>query len=369
MMVAVLGNGQLGKMLQQAGQRIGVDVQMLDVLSDRYPGNDTIVTVEREHWPVNPYTDALQRHPNWLNHEALSNLSNRIRQKTLLDELGVATAPWHVPGSRTTQPELHDLLGSDIFLKRAEGGYDGRGQKRLSHLTIEPLPEWATDAIAERAIHFDREVSIIGARNRQGQMCFYGLTENCHQNGVLMVSVHQTDRLAYLQEQAETMLSTVMTALQYVGVMAMELFQVGDQLMVNEIAPRVHNSGHWTQIGASINQFEMHLRAVCDLPLPEPHQFGTSVMVNLLGMEWNPAWLVQGAAQFHWYGKLHKPGRKMGHVNFNHADAKRIVPLLEQLPLPTSYQPAIQWACDILDDSASRKNLFSLLPAIDRIFR
>jgi len=369
MRVAVLGHGQLGKMLQLAGQRIGVDVQMLDMVSDKYPASDTMVTVEREHWPSNPYTQALQRHPNWLNQNALFNLANRIRQKTLLDELGVATAPWHAPGSRTTQLELHDLLGADVFLKSAEGGYDGRGQQRLSQQHIGSLPDWATEAIAERAIRFDREVSIIGARNRDGQMCFYGLTENRHDSGVLMISVHQVDRLAYLQKQAEAMLSKVMNSLGYVGVMAMELFQVGDQLLVNEIAPRVHNSGHWTQIGASINQFELHLRAVCNLPLPEPHQFGTSVMVNLLGMEWNPAWLVQGAAQFHWYGKQYKPGRKMGHVNFNHSEAKRIVPFLEQLPLPGSYLPAIEWACETLAESTNRKNLFSLLPAIDRIFR
>jgi len=348
MKVAVLGNGQLGAMLQQAGQRIGIDVRMLDVESDLYPPIDAVVTIEREHWPVNPYTDALQRHPNWLNHDAIFRLANRIRQKQLLDDLAVATAPWTAPDSQTTQADLHTLLGPDVFLKSAQGGYDGRGQKRLSNLHISPLPDWASQAIAESAIRFDREVSIIGARNREGQMCFYGLTENHHQNGVLAISIHQPDRLAHLQAQAERMLSTVMIALDYVGVMAMELFQVGEQLLVNEIAPRVHNSGHWTQTGASIDQFELHLRAICGLPLPQPAQSGTSVMVNLLGMEWNADWLAQGAAQCHWYGKEYRPGRKMGHVNFNHADGQRLIGFLEQLPLVASYQSAIDWARAVL---------------------
>jgi len=344
MNVAVLGNGQLGAMLQQAGQRIGVHVRPLDIEADLYPSSDFVVTAEREHWPVNPFTEALRQHPNWLNDEALFKLANRIRQKTLLDELGVATAPWSAPGSQTTQAELHALLGPDVFLKSAQGGYDGRGQKRLSDQHINPLPDWASLAIAEQGIKFDREVSVIGARNRQGQLCFYGLTENHHVNGVLAVSIHQPGRFKDLQQQAENMLSTVMNALNYVGVMAMELFQVGDRLIVNEIAPRVHNSGHWTQIGASIDQFELHLRAVCDLPLPAPHQFGTSVMINLLGMEWNPAWLAVGAGQMHWYDKEFRPGRKMGHVNFNDADGKNIVPELEQLPLVAMYEPAITWA-------------------------
>ncbi|MET3107390.1 5-(carboxyamino)imidazole ribonucleotide synthase [Oxalobacteraceae bacterium GrIS 2.11] len=344
MKVAVLGNGQLGAMLQQAGQRIGVDVALLDVDADVYPAQDAIVTVEREHWPVNPYTESLQQHRHWMNGNALFTLANRVRQKSLLDQLQVATAAWHAPGTSTTQSELHSLLGPDIFLKSAQGGYDGRGQKRLSSEHLEALPDWSADAIAEQAIRFDREVSIIGARNRAGQMCFYGLTENRHENGVLAISIYQPGRFDHLQEQAERMLSTVMEALDYVGVMAMELFQIGEQLMVNEIAPRVHNSGHWTQIGASIDQFELHLRAMCDLPLAQPQQFGPAVMVNLLGMEFNPAWLAAGAGQFHWYGKDYQPGRKMGHVNFYHSDASRMIPWLEQLPLSPMYQSAIDWA-------------------------
>ena len=121
MKVAVLGNGQLGAMLLHAGQRIGIDVQMLDIESDMYPSNDAVVTIEREHWPVNSYTKALQQHPNWLNHSAIFRLANRIRQKKLLDELNVATAPWYAPDKQTTQNELHALLGPDIFLKMPRG--------------------------------------------------------------------------------------------------------------------------------------------------------------------------------------------------------------------------------------------------------
>ncbi len=348
MRVAVLGNGQLGRMLRQAGDRIGVKVDMLDIEADRYPAADTLLTVEREHWPLNPFTEALQKHPHYLNATALYELANRIRQKSLLDRLGVATSPWCAPDATTTPAALHAQLGSDIFLKRAQGGYDGRGQQRLKAATPEALPEWATQAIAEQAIPFDREVSIVGARNRAGDRRFYGLTENRHENGILTMSIYQAGRFDHLQQKAEQMLGTVMDALDYVGVMAMELFVVGDQLLVNEIAPRVHNSGHWTQNGASIDQFELHLRAVCDLPLAQPLHFGTSVMVNLLGMEFNPAWLALNAAHCHWYGKQCQPGRKMGHLNFHHVDTKVIADNIDQLALPPLYQSSVQWLNSLL---------------------
>lgn len=358
MNVAVLGNGQLGAMLRQAGAGLGIKVKLLNIEADLYPANDVLLTVEREHWPANPYTEALRQHPNWLNQTALHTLANRARQKTLLDELGIATAPWLAPDTRSDQNALHARLGPDIFLKRTEGGYDGRGQQRLLQAQPAALPAWITEAIAEQAMPFERELSIIGARSRSGQTSFYELTENHHEQGILMISIHQSGRYQALQTQAQTMLANVMTALDYVGVMAMELFLVGDQLIVNEIAPRVHNSGHWTQAGAAIDQFELHLRAVCDLPLPvpAPRQTGTCVMLNLIGMEFDPSWLSSGAAQCHWYGKHCQPGRKMGHLNFYQPEAAGLMDVLEQtiehtvrqLTFPASYQSSIAWARAIL---------------------
>ncbi len=352
----MLGNGQLGAMLQQAGQRIGIDVRLLDVdgavlsgqLPDAVPDPwldaNVRITVEREHWPDNRWTAALQRHPGWLNGAALAVLSNRIRQKSLLDQLGLPTAPWCVARVGMTQAALHQQLGPDIFLKRATGGYDGRGQQRLKAGCDSDFSAWADDAVAEQAIGFDTEVSIIGARGHDGQIVCYRLTENRHDNGVLMISLSQEGRFDHLQSKAEQILQRVMQHLDYVGVMAIECFVVGDELLINEVAPRVHNSGHWTQAGASISQFELHLRAVCGLPLPQPRQGGCSMMINLLGLDYDPKWISDGASQLHWYGKRWQPGRKMGHVNGWHLDAASLAPWLTGLELPDAYQGAREWA-------------------------
>jgi 5-(carboxyamino)imidazole ribonucleotide synthase len=349
MKVAVLGNGQLGQMLELAGRRIGIAVQLLDVDGGAsagaglLPPDDVPITAEREHWPDNRLTAAVQAHPLWCNQRAFSALSNRIAQKSFLDALGVATAPWCELSPGRHQNDLHQMLGPDVFLKRASGGYDGRGQQRLKAGSAVAMPDWYGQAIAEQAIGFDTEVSLIGARSRNGSAVFYRLTENRHENGVLTVSVSMPGRFSSLQAQAQQMLGTVMDALDYVGVMAMECFVVGDKLLVNEIAPRVHNSGHWTQAGAAISQFELHLRAVCDLPLPQPEESGCSVMINLLGLPFNADWMKHGAAQVSWYGKQLQPGRKMGHLNFNHAAPLKLAAWIDDLALPIQYAAARQW--------------------------
>ncbi len=344
MKVAVLGNGQLGAMLQQAGLRIGIDVQLLDIETDFLPPVNVPITAEREHWPTNLFTESLRRHPGWLNSAAFDNLANRIRQKTLLDELELPTAPWCTVSTGMSQATLHQKLGVDIFMKRASGGYDGRGQQRLMADVVSDLPDWADDAVAEQAIRFETEVSIIGARGLDGQIVYYRLTENRHDDGVLTVSLSQPERFTLLQPQAEQMLRTVMEALDYVGVMAIECFLINGQLLINEIAPRVHNSGHWTQAGASISQFELHLRAVCGLPLPQPEQPGSSMMLNLLGLPYDNTWLEHSAAQLHWYGKSLRPGRKMGHLNFYHPDSTQLATWLAELELPANLENARAWA-------------------------
>ncbi len=344
MKVAVLGNGQLGAMLQQAGQRIGIEVSLLNPDADQLPSDDVPITVEREHWPHNPFTTALEQHPAWLNSRALAVLANRLSQKRMLDELCIATAPWCELRLDMSQADLHQRLGPDIFLKRTSGGYDGRGQMRLRDGTPSQFAEWADKAIAEQAIAFDTEVSIIGARGRDGQCVFYRLTENRHHHGVLELSLSCPQHFAHLQAQAEQMLRKVMESFDYVGVMAIECFVLGDKLLVNEIAPRVHNSGHWTQAGASISQFELHLRAVCNLPLPQPEQFGFTIMFNLLGQHYNPAWLEHGAAQLHWYGKSWREGRKMGHLNLHHHDPRKLAEWLQTLAIAPELNESRDWA-------------------------
>ncbi|MDT8429199.1 MAG: ATP-grasp domain-containing protein, partial [Pseudomonadales bacterium] len=229
------------------------------------------------------------------------------------------------------------------------GGYDGKGQQRFKVTQPHALPDWKSEAIAEAAIPFDTEVSLVGARGRQGQCVFYRLTENLHQNGVLVLSLSQAERFNAVQAQAEDMLTRLMTHLDYVGVMAMECFLVGDRLLINEIAPRVHNSGHWTQDGASLCQFELHLRALLDWPLPQPAQTGTSLMINLLGLPHPLSCLQVAGARLYWYGKSLYPGRKMGHINMTHDDPAQLADWLQALPLPEDYQASRNWALQRLN--------------------
>lgn len=346
--VWVLGAGQLGAMLQTAGRPLNLDVQPVSIDDAKAPDlhADDIVTAEREQWPSSIATDALAHHPHFINSTVFGRLADRKTQKALIDELGLATAPWAHVDQSTTARELHVKFGERVLLKRRTGGYDGKGQHWLRRSEGSHIPDdWHEQAIAEQAINFNEEVSLVGGRNAAGECVFYPLTLNLHVNGILLGSVAPLARLAHLQKQAEAMLDTLLQHLNYVGVMAMECFRVDDRLMINELAPRVHNSGHWTQAGASINQFELHLRAITDLPLGKPSVKGSSVMVNLVGTERNNQWLAVPGAELVWYGKQVLPGRKVGHINFTHNDPAVIRVSLEMLRplLPSHYGDVIDW--------------------------
>lgn len=200
-------------------------------------------------------------------------------------------------------------------------------------------------AIAEKKIAFEEEISIIGVRGAAGQMFFYPLALNLHQDGILMASIGGLERLSPLQQQAENMLGRLMEGLNYVGVMAMELFRIGDKLMVNEVAPRVHNSGHWTLSGSSISQFDWHLRAVADLPLTPALTKGVTLMVNLIGTPRNDEWIAIPGIEMWWYGKSVRPGRKLGHLNICHSNTGFLLEAASELRahLPDNYQPVIDW--------------------------
>ena len=239
------------------------------------------------------------------------------------------------------------------MVKRRTGGYDGRGQwiitdNNQSDITDDLFGE----VIAEKFIPFDYEVSIVGARFKNGEKRFYPVTHNLQQNGILRYSVTDISfsQQQSQQTQAESMLGKIMDKLEYVGVMAMECFVVGDKLLINELAPRVHNSGHWTQLGCAISQFELHLRVLLDLPTPELQTFAPSVMVNLIGTNHNPKWLNTQFAQLHWYGKEVRAGRKVGHINLSHPNRAVIIQQLEKLrsELPEDYQSGLNWAIEKL---------------------
>lgn len=350
----VLGAGQLGAMLKHAGMPLALDVRPVDInaSSALTLHADDLVTAEREQWPSTAATHTLAQHPNFLNKQVFSRLADRKTQKELIDSLGIATAPWRNVASDISAQELHHQLGERILLKRRTGGYDGKGQHWLRTDDDEVPSDWQGEAIAEKAIDFDEEISLIGVRNRAGDCVFYPLTLNLHLNGILYASVAPLARLQHLQPQAEAMLSKLLDALNYVGVMAMETFRVGEQLLINELAPRVHNSGHWTQAGASISQFEYHLRATADMAIPQAQILGHNVMINLIGTEYNNNWLTLAAARTYWYGKEVLSGRKVGHINLVSNDLtelrETLILLGDMLP-KAYYTEAIDWSLRALN--------------------
>lgn len=347
--VCVLGNGQLGRMLRQAGEPLGISVWPvgLDAEPEAVPFQQSVITAEIERWPETALTRELARHPAFVNRDVFPIIADRLTQKQLFDKLELATAPWQLLESESQWPAVFNRLGELAIVKRRTGGYDGRGQWRLRAGDVAELPdECYGECIVEQGINFSGEVSLVGARGHDGATVFYPLTHNLHQDGILRTSVAFPQANAAQQKQAEAMLSAIMQELNYVGVMAMECFVTSGGLLINELAPRVHNSGHWTQNGASISQFELHLRAILDLPLPQPVVNSPSVMVNLIGTALNDAWLKLPLVHLHWYDKEVRPGRKVGHLNLTDNDAGHLSATLEALIplLPPEYASGIAWA-------------------------
>lgn len=351
--VCVLGNGQLGRMLRQAGEPLGIAVYPvgLDAEPEAVPYQQSVITAEIERWPETALTRELATHNAFVNRDIFPRLADRLTQKQLLDQLGLATAPWQLLADAAEWPQVFSQLGELAIVKRRVGGYDGRGQWRLRSGEEHTLPQDCYgECIVEQGINFSGEVSLVGARGHDGKTVFYPLTHNLHQDGILRTSVALPQPDAALQQQAESMLSAIMNELNYVGVMAMECFVVSEGLLINELAPRVHNSGHWTQNGASYSQFEMHLRAILGLPLPKPVVSTPSVMVNLIGTDVSEEWLSLPLVNLHWYEKEVRPGRKVGHLNLNDASASLLKDNLNALVpmLPEEYASGIEWAVEKL---------------------
>ncbi|OOF58882.1 5-(carboxyamino)imidazole ribonucleotide synthase [Rodentibacter myodis] len=352
--VYVLGNGQLGRMLRYAGAPLDIQVEPLAFNAPVFdlPEN-AVITAEIERWETTPLTALLGNHKNFVNQPIFGLLADRFTQKSLLDELELSTSPWCLLENKSQWQQIFQNVGEKVVVKRRTGGYDGRGQWIITNENKTDITDdLFGDVIAEKFIPFDGEVSIVGARFRNGEKRFYPVTHNLQQNGILRYSVVDTafPQQAAQQKQAEMMLGKIMDRLGYVGVMTMECFVVGDQLLINELAPRVHNSGHWTQLGCAISQFELHLRALLDLPAPELEIFAPCVMVNLIGTNHNEQWLNTAFAQLHWYGKEVRAGRKVGHINLSHPDKAVLIRQLEKLQneLPEDYQSGLHWAIDKL---------------------
>lgn len=348
--VWVLGNGQLGAMLTHAGEPLAIDVRAVDIMT---PTDEIlpltpqdIITAEREQWPESSLSLQLSSHPQFINGPVFSRLADRYSQKSLLDQINVPTAPWTLVDDHTQVDSLYQSFGARVLMKRRTGGYDGKGQHWLKQAEASDIPnDWRNLAIAEQAINFDEEVSLVGVRTREGQCIFYPLTLNLHQDGILMASISPLARLAPLQAQAEAMLSAIMHELAYVGVMAMECFRVGNHLLVNELAPRVHNSGHWTQAGTHMDQFQLHLRALCGIAIPQPQVNFQCVMVNLIGIDNDLRWLSLPNAELYWYNKEVRPGRKVGHLNLSVPNQTVLNESITALQtwMPAQYQAPLAW--------------------------
>ncbi|RTZ13969.1 5-(carboxyamino)imidazole ribonucleotide synthase [Vibrio aquaticus] len=340
MHVLVLGAGQLARMMSLAGAPLNLEISAYDVgskdivhpLTQAVIGHGLenaiaqadVITAEFEHIPHDILEVCEQSGKFLPSTEAIKAGGDRRIEKALLDDADVRNAKYYVIHSREDFDHAINHVGIPMVLKSALGGYDGKGQWRLKDAN-QADAIWAEMAeciaasdnqaiVAEEFVPFNREVSLVGARGKDGSVAVYPLAENVHTNGVLTLSTAIAD--TELQEQAKAMFTAVANKLDYVGVLALEFFDVDGTLLVNEIAPRVHNSGHWTQQGAETCQFENHLRAVCGLPLGSTKLIRSTSMINILGEDTLPQEVLKmDGCHIHWYGKEKRAGRKMGHIN------------------------------------------------------
>lgn len=341
MKVLVLGSGQLARMMALASAPLNIEIiaydvnnqsvvhpltqQLINLSLEQAIDDVTAITAEFEHIP-HDILDVCDRSGKFLpTPNAIKAGGDRRLEKKLLDNANVANAKYHTINTKQDFLDAIDTVGLPMVLKSALGGYDGKGQWRLKSLShvdsiweemdelIKKSPNQAI--VAEQFIPFNREVSLIGARNKNGEIVTYPLTENVHLDGVLALST-ALEGTNQLQQQADNMFSAIADELNYIGVLAIEFFDIDGTLLVNEIAPRVHNSGHWTQQGTDVCQFEMHIRAVCNLPLTGNKLLRSTAMINILGEDTLPSdLLAMPHCHIHWYGKEKRAGRKMGHIN------------------------------------------------------
>lgn len=331
--VGVLGAGQLALMLAEAGHAIGVDVlcagrkgdcagaiapiaevDLEDEDAVKHFGETVdMLTLESENVEANVLATLTNLAPNA---RAVKIAQDRLFEKDFMRFQGVATAPYAEVNSLRDLYAALETIGAPSILKTRRLGYDGRGQVRLTH-TDEAASAWAhmggAPCILEGMVRFDCEVSLIAVRSANGETKFYPLVQNEHRAGILRVSTAPYENPA-LQQQAEAHLDSLLTALEYVGVLTVEFFVAQGVLIANEMAPRVHNSGHWTIEGSDTSQFENHLRAVLGWPLGSTES-RPSVMLNCIRFmppENETAQYLEIAR--HDYGKTARPGRKVGHL-------------------------------------------------------
>jgi 5-(carboxyamino)imidazole ribonucleotide synthase len=337
--IGILGGGQLGRMLALAAARLGMEVEIFEpgadpcaaqvanavtragfedigALSD-FAGRVDVATYEFENVPLGAIDTLGARvgvHPC---RRALEVSQDRIVEKDFLTEIGLRTAPYARIDDFDDLRAALETIGPRAILKTRRFGYDGKGQARIGDPDEAPSAWEAlgrTPSVLEGFVDFDREISVIAARGQDGQVVAFDPGENVHDDGILRTTTVPAAIPTALAQDAVLLAGRILNALDYVGVIGVELFVTPSGLVVNEIAPRVHNSGHWTQDGCLIDQFEQHIRAICGWPLGDGARHSNAVMTNLIGEEVFGAAAMTGAG-VHLYGKgSARPGRKMGHV-------------------------------------------------------
>jgi 5-(carboxyamino)imidazole ribonucleotide synthase len=340
--IGILGGGQLGRMLSVAASRLGYRCHIYE--PGAAPAGDVaftvttapyedeaalrafaasvdVITYEFENVPTSALDLLESLKPIRPNRKALAISQDRISEKSFLNDLGLQTAPWAAVNSESDLRAAAEKLGLPAILKTTRLGYDGKGQIKLSDASDIPAA-WAAmnnaACVLEGFVAFDREVSVIAARGFDGSVACFDPGENIHRDGILRTTTVPARLTASQHSDAILLAARILNALDYVGVMGVELFVTPLGLLVNEIAPRVHNSGHWTQQGCTVDQFEQHIRAVAGLPLGDGNRYADVVMENLIGDDVLKILDLLKARDtaVHLYGKgAPRPGRKMGHVN------------------------------------------------------
>jgi 5-(carboxyamino)imidazole ribonucleotide synthase len=341
--IGILGGGQLGRMLALAAARLGLkchvfgpdpDSPAFDVVRritcadyadtqalDRFAADVDVVTYEFENVPAETATFLAARVPVLPDQKVLATTQDRLAEKDFVRGLGIGTAPYEAVASPAELAPALDRIGRPAVLKTRRFGYDGKGQVTIRNGN-DPAAAWhdvgGQPSILEAFVPFTREISVVAARGRDGAVECFDVTENEHRDHILKVSRVPATITAEAAREALRIAEAIARTFDYVGVLAVEMFLLDDGgVLVNEIAPRVHNSGHWTIDGASVSQFEQHIRAVAGWPLGKPIRRGRVEMTNLIGREAEDyrRWLTMPGAAVHLYGKAAtRPGRKMGHV-------------------------------------------------------
>jgi 5-(carboxyamino)imidazole ribonucleotide synthase len=354
MIVGVLGAGQLARMIALAGIPLGLEFIFLDPSADACANrlgehlhgdyNDPkllaqlseradVVTYEFENVP-SEVAEFLAAHTQvYPPSIALAVAQDRLIEKSFFHDLDIPTPAYAAVDSLENLELAMNTLGYPAILKSRTQGYDGKGQSVLKSKD-DLMPAWellqGVPAIVEAFVPFNREVSIIAVRNISGKIVFYPLSENLHRGGILRVSECRADDP--MQKQAETFVSRLLVELNYVGVLALELFEVDGQLVANEFAPRVHNSGHWTIEGAETSQFENHLRAILDWPLGATTPVGKAAMVNFIGgLPITEELLKIPQAHLHLYDKSPRKGRKVAHTTVRAENTEQLATLINKL--------------------------------------